>query len=553
MAPSVVVLRYVKPGTKPPIYLAGDFSSPEWLPLPMEWYSTNDGEYEFHKDINVLEGQEYQYKFRVGEGEWWTLDENAPTVTDNAGNTNNVLKGPFKYKEETNKDLETPDRPLTRLASMSSEKSRGNSNLEEVKRQRQSMGGGDGPSPVENTPMHSKDDQLKEPEHLRENNDVSPTPSQIESVEMANTAAEVADVAAALGEPKTSDIADTTAKLADVEVAKTAAEVADVAATLDKPQVNIDHFDEDDDDDHDSLADVPRFSYECDLPLDGEPMARKFSAPREAANSRDDSPYEKVVYDPNDPSIEEFPVGREAIYELIRRASRNMKEDEVAIDLQPASSVVGANPQGHTIPSPHMLPNRRDERTASLDSIPEEHGSYREGLLASLPKNPISRYDGHDEAVIEGTASGVDSSGPEDMTPDESPNKEAHISAEPMEQLETTFIESDAKQLGGDGVREVEPEVGPSIIITPATTGPGAGSQKPETATASAVDTGNGQSKLKQRNTENVKVTDRPLSSASSKPSAENAQPDTSESALQKFFSWIGHFFARICGGKRKS
>jgi len=79
MASSTVTLKYAKPGTKPPVYLAGSFSNPQWIPLPMEWHATNNDEYEFYKEVTVHEGQEYQYKFRIGEGDWWILNDDSPT------------------------------------------------------------------------------------------------------------------------------------------------------------------------------------------------------------------------------------------------------------------------------------------------------------------------------------------------------------------------------------------------------------------------------------------------------------------------------------------
>jgi hypothetical protein len=47
----------------------------------MEYTTTGDNEYEYHKDVQVEEGKEYQYKFRIGEGDWWILNEDAPTGT----------------------------------------------------------------------------------------------------------------------------------------------------------------------------------------------------------------------------------------------------------------------------------------------------------------------------------------------------------------------------------------------------------------------------------------------------------------------------------------
>lgn len=48
------------------------------------------GEWEFSKTFSAVEG-EYQYKFRLGPGDWWVCDESKPTVDDGFGDRNNVL------------------------------------------------------------------------------------------------------------------------------------------------------------------------------------------------------------------------------------------------------------------------------------------------------------------------------------------------------------------------------------------------------------------------------------------------------------------------------
>ena len=73
------IVRYSVPGTQPPLYVAGSFSNPEWTPLPMQYTVNDDGEYLFTKEVEAEEGKEYQYKFRVGEGDWWLLNEDEPT------------------------------------------------------------------------------------------------------------------------------------------------------------------------------------------------------------------------------------------------------------------------------------------------------------------------------------------------------------------------------------------------------------------------------------------------------------------------------------------
>ncbi|KAH9210779.1 hypothetical protein DL95DRAFT_196144 [Leptodontidium sp. 2 PMI_412] len=96
MAPKTVSVsvKYSKPGTQPPIYLAGSFSDPAWQPQEMQYTTDASNEHEFFKEVYVEQGKEYQYKFRIGPGDWWILNEDSPTGTDDAGNRNNVLTVP---------------------------------------------------------------------------------------------------------------------------------------------------------------------------------------------------------------------------------------------------------------------------------------------------------------------------------------------------------------------------------------------------------------------------------------------------------------------------
>lgn len=49
-----------------------------------------DSEYRFFKWFTGEDG-EYQYKFRLGPGEWWATDDSKPMVDDGSGNKNNLL------------------------------------------------------------------------------------------------------------------------------------------------------------------------------------------------------------------------------------------------------------------------------------------------------------------------------------------------------------------------------------------------------------------------------------------------------------------------------
>jgi hypothetical protein len=82
MAPKTVsvTVKLSQQGIQPPIFLAGSFSDPAWQPQEMQHTTNETGDYEFYKEVQVEEGTEYQYKFRVGEqGDWWMLNEKSPT------------------------------------------------------------------------------------------------------------------------------------------------------------------------------------------------------------------------------------------------------------------------------------------------------------------------------------------------------------------------------------------------------------------------------------------------------------------------------------------
>lgn len=337
--------------------------------------------------------------------------------------------------------------------------------------------------------------------------------------------------------------------------ANTAAEVADVAATLDKPpQINIDKFDDEDFDDDDSLDSIPLFSHECQLPPDEDSIKRSPSNQQEHATDYRDSPFEEVIYDPNDPNIEEFPIDRAGIFERIRRTSRNLKEDETSVDLEPQSPVVGAthhNENSLHVPSPHLLPSKHDERSPSLNSIPEEHGSYKDELLASLPE---AIEQPKDEASWEGDRNGVESSTPPEATPFKDSEEDGkHISPGAIKLPETPIVEGDIRELGGDGNQDSDPE-SPRIVVSAATPGPSYVSKHIDTANATALESENSQSQLKHRK-ENVQTTSRSLSPPSPKPSIGK---DASDNVFQKFLKlvfveWLGGFISRLCGGGRNS
>ncbi|KXT06822.1 hypothetical protein AC578_7198 [Pseudocercospora eumusae] len=109
-----VTITYGSPGLQPPVYICTSLSDPEWEPIEMEVSGDTQGGYKFTKTFTVSEG-EYQYKLRLGPGDWWVCDATKPQVDDGLGNKNNLIvvksenKPPVRVIEPPAKDV-THDR-----------------------------------------------------------------------------------------------------------------------------------------------------------------------------------------------------------------------------------------------------------------------------------------------------------------------------------------------------------------------------------------------------------------------------------------------------------
>lgn len=73
------IINYRKTGTSPPIFIAGTFSDPAWHPTEMDHGIDGDGEHTFKAQVLVEPGKDYQFKIRIGEGDWWILSDNYAT------------------------------------------------------------------------------------------------------------------------------------------------------------------------------------------------------------------------------------------------------------------------------------------------------------------------------------------------------------------------------------------------------------------------------------------------------------------------------------------
>lgn len=69
-------VTYRRPGTEPPLFLAGTFTTVQWGLQEMGCSRDEGGEYVFESRVFVEPGREYQFKFKAGHDGPWILDEN---------------------------------------------------------------------------------------------------------------------------------------------------------------------------------------------------------------------------------------------------------------------------------------------------------------------------------------------------------------------------------------------------------------------------------------------------------------------------------------------
>lgn len=81
-----IQISFVSPGARPPIFVAGSFTDPPWQPQELDYVleqpddmrrgtEPEPSQYRFVKTVQVGQGR-WQYKFRLGLGDWWVCDEN---------------------------------------------------------------------------------------------------------------------------------------------------------------------------------------------------------------------------------------------------------------------------------------------------------------------------------------------------------------------------------------------------------------------------------------------------------------------------------------------
>ncbi|KAK1751718.1 hypothetical protein QBC47DRAFT_74523 [Echria macrotheca] len=334
-------ITYTKPGTQPPIFVAGTFSDPAWEPYEMEYEKGEDGEYTFKKEVFGEPGSKIQYKFRVGSGDWWVLHDDVPTVKDSNGNVNHELELPEVPSDghDGQADGDVSDDQVSPKTVTPS-------------------GRAFPPGEIAQAPFKS----------LLASRSGASTPA------FARIAAEVADSAALLNQEKPeTPIPDELAGQIGyrrltatpiIEVANTAAEVADTAKDLDNDDdveevtgFNIIPINEKPKQDNEFLEGyeipepkAPLFAHECVGMYDDEEDVHGSSS-EDDAHRNAHTPKEEDNHvgmsedgdeiDLNDPTLERFPSNREEIINRVRQLETGLTEDEPTFEGPPISPVYG--------------------------------------------------------------------------------------------------------------------------------------------------------------------------------------------------------------------
>lgn len=364
-------VQYSKFGTRPPVFVAGTFTDPEWSPQEMEHISSSDGELLFTAQVFVVPGAEHQYKFRLGSGDWWVLDDNSPTVNDEAGNQNNLLIVPYARDS-----------------------------------------GANGARRGQPTLSH--------------NTKVTPKPTRLATARPKTLAANLASELEVQADDERS--ATPTA-----QVASTAAEVADTAALLDRDEdrtpvrARMETNDDLDDYEASEYLKTPLFAHESfgayEFVDDGfQHDSVGASEQRRFSKSLRDS---FLSSDPDlaDPTLEKFPSDRSSIFDALRKIQTTMDDDVIQADGPFATSYASSSRTSldsvdDYLLSPESLSptstRRRDSRQShssvgrnksavSLGSIAEE--DQHKGAAGAKPKSVKWSTDAKEDTPNKGAAS----------------------------------------------------------------------------------------------------------------------------------------------------
>jgi hypothetical protein len=365
-----VTVTYSSPGLQPPVYITTSLSEPEWELLEMDCRRTPNGEHEFAKTFHAAEG-EYQYKFRLGPGDWWVCDESKPTVADGFGARNNVLvcvpakKRAAEPQKSSANDSDVFDSPIV---SHKRDHDEGHETHhaplfahEKLEHPGTKLG-----VPPETVPVTlSRQDTLGDDDNDDKDGDVEPPHSSKPS----NIHTEAQQVVERIPTPSLDEDEDPEdeAPLMRHEILSSPHDQAPLMP-------------------HETLSPTrgPHTPLDTDHHHNG--TSNSASSPTSSHSSAqlpEPDSHVPAEADPNDPSLIKFPTHHEGIISSLRRASLRMSDDEAKEEVHPSTSPI-AQSVSHSSQSPSLPSVREDE-----EELPELEEEPQQENHAAAPDSKV--------------------------------------------------------------------------------------------------------------------------------------------------------------------
>ncbi|KAK6436179.1 hypothetical protein LTR95_007631 [Oleoguttula sp. CCFEE 5521] len=355
-----VAITFSSPGLQPPVFITTSLSEPQWEVLEMGVSEDSNGNFEFTKVFHAQPG-EYQYKFRLGPGDWWVCDEEKEVVDDGMGNRNNHIT-----VQEANMAFPVPQKHETPISQPLHAARLSEVRSEELQRHQD-------PELIEDekhrAPLQPHESSFGHTKLELPSEDVPVLPSKPRQDTIA-----LPDNGDPEDEGYDEPANDHASPLLQHETGFgiLVAEIADHTPGVDEDEVHLDLPEHQ----------APLLSHETYLPTPSPQLETSNAFPALSTGPLP-AAFQPVVPDEadfNDKSLEHFPTTPEAIVHHIRRLSNRMPEDEVT-ELSLAGS------QSTSLPSIQ----RTTSQTASLPGVVEEGGEehlQRPAAPYTPPKTP---------------------------------------------------------------------------------------------------------------------------------------------------------------------
>ncbi|CAD0099144.1 unnamed protein product [Aureobasidium mustum] len=394
-------IQYSHPGLQPPVFIAGSMCKPQWEPIEMKYTEKDDGELEFEHEFEAEPG-EYQYKFRLGPGDWWVLDETKPTgeaeaslqvkasitngctlVDDGTGIRNNLLvveprpqqpqitKPHEAEVQQTSQEKDVPmsiqvtdtqDKHAELVDDLDDDDDIPESEKNLFRHETVQIPEGTGESDKEDEDVEDDDEQVEEPPLFE--HEVGPR------------------VDSQFGTPsKTNNFSFDNVTESPVEVDDPADDERDAPCPLFRHETGTSHDTDPDE--------APLFAHESMSPV----MSATPFSPSSRKQRKPD------LEDVNDPSLEPFPVDEAGIQARIQRVATRHREDEVVFEGTPPSPSLAqtksfspqAQPDLTRIESSdlsHLDAIDETEETDEPDDVPAEKlAEKKDSLVQPVPIN----------------------------------------------------------------------------------------------------------------------------------------------------------------------